>query len=130
MHQEMKSISFTAVDVYPSFKNCDTTENPEKTKQCFAETLHQQVQAFFKNHELPSDSLKILLTVNNQGILTITEISSKKRSNKIQKDSLQSFLNRSLPSLYPAQKQGIPVTCSMLLPVVISVDTIPAKKQD
>lgn len=118
---ELKQISFEEVDIYPSFSTCETNEHAAATKACFVETLHQHLAPFFENHFIEKDSLDLVIQIDKKGKLNIAELKSSKKQNL---EGLKLDLNRHIEeanfSIYPAQKQGIPVHCSLVLPVIIT----------
>jgi len=123
--QEINSISFDEVDIYPNFSNCQTNEDAAATKLCFVETLHSHLKPFFevyqKEHKLRNDSIFLKVRISNKGNLRIVNVQSKKIDslNSFQ-ENLNSYLQKELPKIHPAQKQGIPIQCSFVLPIIIT----------
>lgn len=126
IENELKQFSTTKVDVYPSFENCNNNEESWETELCFVETIHLHTANYFKKNTIPLDSLGIYLYITSKGKLNIHHIESKNNNSQIDslKHGLNDYLQQNLPSLYPAQKQGIPVNCKLVLPIVIKNQTL------
>ena len=119
-NQEMKSISFNEVDIYPSFETCKTSEEALATKNCFVKTIHLHLKPFFENNTSAGDHLNLSLQIDKKGILQVVDIQPKNEESIQLKENLNLYLQAELPTIYPAQKQGIPVTCTLILPITFN----------
>lgn len=121
IENELSQFSFNEVDVFPSFESCQTDEEPQATQACFVETLHQKLNPFFENRFGTEDTLHLSIHISEKGQLAVKKIHSlyKKETQDALQDSLNLFIHNYLPKVHPAQKQGIPVQCNMVLPVII-----------
>ena len=79
-NEELKAIDWKDVDQYPTFSNCEKLTEKATQKACFENTLSAHLgQAFTKNNfkairEL-NDTIKLSLSIDNKGKLSITNIS-------------------------------------------------------
>ena len=129
LNQELKSVNWNEVDVYPSFATCDSSDIKEVRKQCFENTLssyifkHLSKQNIIVSEEI-DDTLKMKIEISEQGTLRILSIDNSKI---IQKqipniDTLLIASLDSLPKIYPAIKRGQHVKTQFELPVIIKVN--------
>lgn len=119
MENELEQFSTNEVDHFPSFKSCQVYEESEATKQCFVETIHLHTTNFFTKNTISEDSLGIYLYISNKGRLNVQHIESKSQKLDSLREPLNKYFKQNLPELYPAQKQGIPVNCKLLLPILV-----------
>ena len=119
-------INFKSVDVFPLFPGCESFIGEEKQKICSQRKLSENLYASLSSAQIVTskkvnDTILIRLKIDNNGLVSITEIKS---SDFIQKqipklDSLIESGIKELPQLKPAIKRGIPVSTEFTLPIVI-----------
>ncbi|MDO6800897.1 hypothetical protein Q4595_00415 [Wenyingzhuangia sp. 1_MG-2023] len=119
-------IDFSQVDQFPQFKNCDALLNHQKGKICFENTLHQKINDRVQNLKLKStyiisDTLLIHFTIDKEGCFKCNKI---KVSDTLQlyfpdlTKKVQEIIHE-LDPVNPAQKRGIPVTSTYMIPILI-----------
>jgi len=119
-------INFKSVDVFPLFPGCESFIGEEKQRICSQRKLSENLYASLSSAQIVTskkvnDTILIRLKIDNNGLVSITEIKS---SDFIQKqipklDSLIESGIKELPQLKPAIKRGIPVSTEFTLPIVI-----------
>lgn len=125
IEKEFEQFSIHQIDIFPSFKSCQTNEEKEATKACFTKTMHLHLANFFEEKTIPDDSLNVYMFINSKGMMQVKHIDSKQNTKTSHlKTELNTYLKENLPTIYPAQKQGIPVNCKLMLPVVFKTDTL------
>ncbi|MFY0603721.1 MAG: hypothetical protein JXQ93_07205 [Flavobacteriaceae bacterium] len=127
--QQLDSISFTSVDVSPSFKVCDSIIDKAKKTACFRTTIHQKIVAYisqnqFKVNEGINEIVTLKIRVSDKGDISVLSLNA---SEKVRKEipSLERFLRASitsLPKVIPARKMGIPVTSEYEIPIQIKIE--------
>ncbi|WP_299013000.1 hypothetical protein [uncultured Polaribacter sp.] len=121
-------VDFSSVDVYPSFKNCDSIIHKQKKADCFRATIHQKIGTVLKSHQFViKDAINELvlvdLIINQRGNFILDTIRSSGKI-KQQLPELDSLINESfanIPCILPAVKRGIPVTTRYQLPIKIEL---------
>lgn len=118
-------VDFTKVDVYPSFKICDTLIDEEKIK-CFRTNMYQELtnnlqQVEFTVEEDVNELITVSLLIDKKGNVSLKDIESSEFVEN-QLPDLEWYIKTSissLPKLSPAIKRGIPVTTQYKLPIKI-----------
>ncbi|MFC2127208.1 hypothetical protein ACFLRU_02390 [Bacteroidota bacterium] len=116
------------VDVYPSFKACDSILDIEIKNRCFNNQLYTHLSASLLAHTFEVSSsidevVKVKLQIDNKGSSKLMEILASDNVGK-QLPMLDSLIGesvRTLPKLFPATKMGIPVTTVYEIPIVIKI---------
>lgn len=130
IEQEIDTINFSEVDVYPSFKICDSIINNEDKKKCFQITIHQYLSQNLKTLMVSSISSKInekiiiYISIKKNGEITLDEIVCsdylKKEFPELNQILIHSI--NQLPRVFPALKRGIPVNSQYQIPIKITVN--------
>lgn len=126
MQEEMENIDFENLDSYPSFEICDKYSSQEDKKQCFSDEITIRIFQTLGQHEvILKDSVyeKIEMTIN------ISSNGTPELAHAVISDSLKNEIPeienwleqalKELPTIYPAEKRGVPVSSSFKLPLVI-----------
>lgn len=121
-HQRFQNIDITAVDVFPQFEDCDEMES---TADCFYAHLHDLIKKRLTADTLSmniksKDSLVATFTVTDEGMIQYDSIAhSAQHLDRAFMDSILKSKLMDLPKIDSALKQGIPVSSSYLVPVVV-----------
>lgn len=126
LNKEMKKIDWSKVDTYPSVSCCDTIENKELRQVCFYDFIHKELQNRLVSDTLYGnfsnlDTIEILVTIRPDFNIGF-EVFKMTDSLKSQRNAIDSLLNikqRGFPEVFPATKQGIPVTSEFIFPIVL-----------
>lgn len=129
VEDELQSINWSDVDVYPSFANCEELLSNSDKRNCFQNTLISHINTKLSEYvlvvsETVNDTVLLTLNCSNEGILTINNIKIKPET-KAQLQNIDSIILSgfdSLPKLYPAIKRSQPVATQFTLPIVIKTD--------
>jgi len=121
---KLKTIDFKDVTSYPSTQSCDTLANKKKKKNCFYKYISKLIQDKFDEQKSlvqtrDKDTLKVIVTVDYNGEIFIK--APENAIDRIMFDSLFSIQSQEFPKIYPATKEGVPVTVQFELPVVLKV---------
>ncbi|MDC0178080.1 hypothetical protein OAJ14_08050 [Polaribacter sp.] len=129
INQELDTlVNFSSVDMYPSFKSCDTLIEKTKKAACFRANIHQRIEGELHQHsfiikEAIDEIIFVDLIINSRGIIILDSIQSpimiKTTLTKL--DSLIKSSIQKLPKIFPAIKRGIPVTTKYRLPIQIQL---------
>lgn len=127
--EEIKTIDWSEVDTYPQFISCTGFTEKEATKQCFINTLNNEILAFISPQKLISRqeiNTKIVLHINvsetgKLGLETIAMDSIITKQFPGLKSTFQKVFDSIPPSL-PALKRGIPVKTKFSLPVILKTE--------
>jgi hypothetical protein len=122
-------IDVKRVDVFPSFKTCDTLLAVPLKNSCFTKELHKHLTASLLLHTFTvsksiDEVVRIQLKIDNQGRCELMQIISSKKVQKMLPE-LDNVIRESverLPTLFPALKRGIPVTSIYEIPIVVKID--------
>jgi hypothetical protein len=129
VEDELQSINWSDVDVYPSFANCEELLSNSDKRNCFQNTLISHINKKLSERvlvvsETINDTVLLTLNCSNKGILTISNIKIKSET-KAQLQNIDSIILSgldSLPKLFPAIKRSQPVATQFTLPIVIKTD--------
>ncbi|GLB52610.1 hypothetical protein NBRC110019_16500 [Neptunitalea chrysea] len=123
----MAEINMNEVDVYPLFEDCDETSNKQLQKICFEDHLRTLFNDLLAAHKFTveediNDTIYLYFVVDNTGKIQYrrTEKNSKLNLLLPNIDSLLEAQTKELPTIYPAQKQGIKVASKCKLPIIIN----------
>lgn len=118
-------VDFTKVDTSPSFKDCDSLIDEDKTS-CFRTRIHKELanslaKCSIKSNEQLDEIINVDLLIDIEGKVSLHNVYA---SEVIQQEipTLDSLINISvsqLPKLRPANKRGIPVSTQYQLPIRI-----------
>ena len=129
LQNELKSINWNEVDVFPSVSECEKIEDKALRQQCFFDFLTQTIQ-----QKLSIDTLTILYPELDTIAVKVTVFADSHVQFEPQfpKDSvaydtikIDSILRARLvdfPKINPALKRGIPVKTQFILPVILKVE--------
>lgn len=121
-------VDFSSVDIFPSFKVCDSIITKQKKSDCFRETIHKKIGEELQKHQFTikdsiSETVFVTLLINSEGKIVLEEIrSSEKIKEELPKlDSILELSVKKIPTIFPAIKRGIPVTTKYKLPINIQL---------
>lgn len=129
VEEELQSINWNDVDVYPSFANCEELSGNTDKKNCFQNTLISHINKNLSQHvlvvsETINDTVLLTLNCSSAGQLSIEHIKIKPET-QAQLQNIDSIILSgldSLPKLFPAIKRSQPVATQFTLPIVIKTD--------
>ncbi|MFK7813451.1 MAG: hypothetical protein AB8B59_13240 [Maribacter sp.] len=127
VEQKLQEIDWSDVDYYPLFSDCDETVAKALQKRCFEEKLLLHLSADLQEFELTSeteiqDVVFLDFRIENDGNIAIDNIENKEifgtQTQKFENKVRQSL--KSLPSIEPALKRGIPVSAKFRIPIFLN----------
>jgi len=121
-------IDFSSVDVFPSFKVCDSIIDKVAKTDCFRATIHKHIFESLAAYQLETRSpidevVQVEVVIDNKGKTSIHKIIIS-NSLKLAIPKIDSLIRVSLinmPKLFPATKRGIPVATQYQIPIHIRV---------
>ncbi|WP_143106440.1 hypothetical protein [Pustulibacterium marinum] len=123
----MAELNMNEVDVYPMFEDCDENQPKQIQKQCFegeiaafyAGILSQQ--QFVVEDDI-NDTVYVYFLIDKTGIISLQKIEKSALIAQAlpQLDSLLQKKTDSIPTIFPAQKQGIKVASKFVLPIIVN----------
>lgn len=123
-------IDLNHVDVFPSFKACDTLIAIALKNQCFTNKLHTHLTSSllaytFTVNESIDDVVRVHLKIDKEGASELIRVVSSQAVKEMlpELDTLISRSVASLPTVFPALKRGIPVTTIYEIPIVVKMNT-------
>ncbi|NNJ88719.1 MAG: hypothetical protein HKP53_04910 [Eudoraea sp.] len=127
VEDELRGIDWNDVDQYPLFEGCDETADKLEQRQCFENTLLQNLAMTLQDFQFVIDgeietTIYLDFLVDNQGVITVVEIDN----NMVLEDQLPQFRGiiikglKSMPSPAPALKRGVPVKTRFRLPLQLT----------
>ncbi len=123
-------IDLNHVDVFPSFKACDTLIAIALKNQCFTNNLHTHLTSSLLAHtftvnESIDDVVRVHLKIDKEGASELIRVVSSQAVKEIlpELDTLIIRSVESLPTVFPALKRGIPVTTIYEIPIVVKMNT-------
>ena len=127
--EELKSINWNEVDVYPGFKNCEAVIKKVQQKTCFQKTLTSSFYKYLqektpKVNQAINDTVFLSLSISNVGQINLTKIEGDALIFDLI-PKLKQWLQESvkqLPKASPASKRGIPVATQFKLPIIIKIN--------
>ncbi len=116
------------VDMFPSFKACDSIIDKVKKADCFRRIIHQEIAQNLSSQTIKvkrpvDETIKVIITVPANGIIVLKTIEASESLHKEIPD-LRKIIEKSiadLPKVYPARKQGILVTSEYILPIRVKL---------
>lgn len=126
LHQKLQGFNWNEVDTYPSFAACKESLQKAEQQACFARIITAEIQYQLQAHLVVlSDSVEgkvqLYLRITREGVPKIDSVAiSKTLANHL--PNLRTWLEdamSALPKIYPAQKQGIPVSTRFTLPIQV-----------
>ncbi len=127
VNEEMQTINWDDVDQYPLFEDCDETASKIGQRSCFENTFLKHFIATLEEFDfvLNSDintSVDVVFLIDEEGQISILNI---EKNSLIQQqipefDALITQSLKSLPSIEPALKRGIPVKAKFRIPIVLN----------
>ena len=129
VNEELQTFNWNDVDQYPSFKNCESSNSKQESKQCFETTLITHITNKLSDEiivvtENVEDTVVIKFHISETGMLSVLDIKNKETT-AAQIPNLDSLLLKSLdslPKIFPAIKRGQQVKTEFTLPIVIQVN--------
>ncbi|MGB5378387.1 hypothetical protein [Muriicola sp.] len=127
VEDELRGIDWNEVDQYPLFEGCDETAAKQAQRQCFENTLLQNLGMTLQDfHFIIEDDIETTIyidfLVDNKGEITVVTIDK----NADIEDQLPEFNGiitkglKSMPVPAPALKRGVPVKTRFRLPLQIT----------
>lgn len=129
LRKELHTINWNEVDIYPSYKNCDTIEDAQRNLACFFYIFHEEITGLLKEDSLLQtrdflaiDSLPVEVTVYPNAAVALklhqeNEIVEPHIARTI--DSLLFVKSTQLQPVQPAVKRDVPVKTKFLVKVNI-----------
>jgi len=129
LQEELQTFSWSELDTYPTFSNCDTASTKQETKHCFESTLTNQVmqhlsdQRFIVSQDI-KDTIQVTFTVSETGVLGVKNIEASDAILFEIPDLKQSIIKSmdSIKDIHPAIKRGQQVKSEFKLPIVITAN--------
>lgn len=121
-------VDYNKVDEFPVFPNCKSLIDTDKKNRCFINNLYNHfsndlLKETFGVPECTNETVLVKILIDAKGKSSLVSIESSDlianaipRLNQILESSVQS-----VPDLFPATKQGIPVSTIFELPIVIKI---------
>ncbi len=124
--EEVKNIDWKEVDIYPSFKECESFSEKAQQKACFQRVIASTLEQTFEESNMVVsndllDTLTLVCHIDSLGQLTLKELTMDTLTEK-QLPSLRDQVKKSLsrlPAMAPAYKRGIPVATQVTLPIIL-----------
>lgn len=127
LQEELKSINWKEVDLYPTFQTCETVTSKVESKVCFETEMKNAIHNYLSKKEIVTfnttqDTLVLSLFISVNGEIKLKNI---KLSQDIASENqeLDTWLNEAiekLPEIYPAQKRSVPISLNAELPIVLN----------
>ena len=121
-------IDYSKVDVLPSFSICDSILEISQKNRCFINSLYTHFSSDLLAHTFDvsmdiDEMVSVKLEISKNGNASLVSIESSDQVKKMIPQLNDVILEsvKKLPTLYPALKQGIPVTTVYELPIVIKL---------
>lgn len=126
VQEEIKHIDWKNLDTYPTMDLCDAFTSKTEKRKCFENEISKHIFEVLEKYEVVlKDSIREELVLNilisREGIATLENVEiSDSLIHQI--PELKEWLNTAvseLPTIYPAEKRGIPVSSNFKLPLII-----------
>ena len=129
LDEEWKTFSWSDVDEYPTFTNCDSLSSLSLKKECFISTLSNQISTDLINNtkivnRTIQDTVMLRFTISKKGEISLEELILDQDIidlRKIIDSSFQSSIDK-LPKIFPAIKRGQQVNIKFSLPIFVSTE--------
>ena len=129
LNESLKSFNWNEVDEYPTFVSCDSAYTKAEKKQCFENTLSQQITAQLAERSIivtedlnDTIILEFQISENGEILLKNRTISESVDHQIPQFDSIINNSLANLPKILPAIKRGQQVKTEFTMPVVFKVN--------
>ncbi len=127
VNEKLLQIDWSDVDAYPLFSDCDETVTKTLQRICFEKKILSHLSADLKAFSLKSekevDSVIYLdFRIKNDGNVHIVAIENKEILGRQKKEfvALLTKSLKSLPTIYPALKRGVPVNTKFRMPILLN----------
>ena len=129
VEEEIAGIDWNQVDQFPLFESCDEAATRFKQQDCFESTLLTHVSAALEGLDIQAkeelrDTLYVDFKIDNQGRIEVLTVGAHPLMDQEEPD-FEAVITRSLktlPSLQPAIKRGVPVATQFRIPLVLQTD--------
>ena len=129
LDEEWRTFNWSDVDEYPSFSNCDSLQTLSLKKECFIETLSNQISKDLiintkTVNRTIQDTVMLRFLISKNGEITLEELIVDKNIidlKEIINSSFESSIDK-LPKIYPAIKRGQQVKAKFSLPIFVSTE--------
>lgn len=122
-------VDFSSVDVFPSFKVCDSLMEVTEKESCFRNTIHQKIGEELAKHTIKvknaiDETVMVKLQISEKGKIHFIKTESTVNIQKAlpQLDSILQLSIANFSNIYPAIKRGIPITTEYSLPIRIKLE--------
>ncbi len=127
LQEELQKINWNQVDEYPSLLSCDSLPNLEQQKQCFFETISQEIKQKINADSLAKvykklDTIYFKVTVYPDKVAQI-QVEKLSDTSKINVQKLNVNLHKKLKTfllIEPATKRGVSVKTQFVLPIILN----------
>lgn len=126
LQEELQKINWNQVDEYPSILSCDSLPDLDAQKQCFFETISQEIKQKINADSLAKtykklDTIYFKVTVYPDKVAQI-QVEKLSDTTKINVQKLNVNLHNKLKTfspIEPATKRGVKVKTQFVLPITI-----------
>jgi hypothetical protein len=122
-------VNVKEVDVFPSFKVCDSIIDKAEKTNCFRSVIHQEIAQNLKSQNIKvkrsvDETITVIITIHSDRTIALKSISA---SDSLYQEipDLKQMIEKSiaeLPEVFPAIKIGIPVTSEYILPIRVKLE--------
>lgn len=127
VNEVMQGIDWNDIDQYPLFDNCDETVSKAGQRECFETTLLSHFSSTLSEFDFEldvgiNDTVNVDFLMDKDGSISVLEV----EKNAVIQAQIPEFNTiiahslKSLPSVAPALKRGIPVSAKFRIPIVLS----------
>lgn len=122
-------VNVKEVDVFPSFKACDSIIDRAKKSDCFRRVIHQEIAQNLESQNIKvkkpvDETITVIITIHSDKTIALKSISASDSLYQ-QIPDLKKMIEKSirdLPEVFPAIKIGIPVTSEYILPIRVKLE--------
>jgi hypothetical protein len=122
-------VNVKEVDVFPSFKVCDSIIDKAGKTDCFRSVIHQEIAQNLASENIKvkrpvDETITVVITIHSEKIIALKSISASDSLHREIPD-LKKMIEKSiakLPKVFPATKRGIPVTSEYILPIRVKLE--------
>ncbi|MFD2822877.1 hypothetical protein ACFS5M_04295 [Lacinutrix iliipiscaria] len=129
LNEEMQAFNWNEVDEYPNFSSCVTALEKEEKKECFENTLIDNIYSNLSSEKIIvtqdiHDTILVQFLISETGEIKFVEakIDSITRLEIPNIEELITQSLESLPEIYPAIKRSQQVKTQFTLPILIQVN--------
>ncbi len=126
VQEELSSINWNDVDQYPHFLNCEESIAKEEQRICFEEELLKHFSSTLKDFEFElkedvEDTIYVDFLVERDGSITVLDIENHQIQEQVPEfNAIITQSLKSLPTIEPALKRGIPVSAKFRIPLELN----------